>query len=40
MLTALRAALDQAGYEDVLLSVELPAETILTGRDETAGLVL
>lgn len=39
-LTALRAALDQAGYEDVLLSVELPAETILTGRDETAGLVL
>lgn len=40
LLTALRAALDQAGYEDVLLSVELPAETILTGRDETAGLVL
>lgn len=39
-LTAMRAALDQAGYEDVLLSVELPAEAVLTGRDETAGLVL
>lgn len=39
-LTALRTALDQAGYEDVALSVELPAETVLTGRDETAGLVL
>ncbi len=40
LLTSLRTALDQAGYEDVLLSVELPAETVLTGRDETAGLLL
>lgn len=40
LLTSLRTTLDQAGYEDVLLSVELPAETVLTGRDETAGLVL
>ena len=40
LLTAVRAALDQAGYEDVLLSVELPAEAVLTGRDETAGLSL
>ena len=40
LLAAVRSALDQAGYEDVLLSVELPAETVLTGRDETAGLVL
>lgn len=38
--TTLREALDQAGYEDVALSVELPAEAVLTGRDETAGLVL
>jgi hypothetical protein len=29
LLTALRAALDQAGYDDVLLSVELSAETVL-----------
>lgn len=40
LLTAIRTALDEAGYEEVLLSVELPAETILTGRDENAGLVL
>ena len=40
LLTAVHSALDQAGYEDVALSVELPAEAILTGRDETAGLVL
>lgn len=40
LLTAVRSALDQAGYEDVLLSVELPAEAVLTGRDEDAGLVL
>ena len=40
LLEALRSALDEAGYEDVLLSVELPAETVLTGRDGTAGVVL
>lgn len=40
LLTSLRTTLDQAGYEDVLLSVELPAETVLTGRDEAAGLAL
>ena len=32
LLTTLREALDQAGYEDVALSVELPAEAVLTGR--------
>lgn len=40
LLTSIRTALDEAGYEDVLLSVELPAEMILAGRDENAGLVL
>lgn len=39
-LTAMRTALDAAGYTDVLLSVELPAEVISTGAAETAGLVL
>lgn len=39
-LAAMRTTLDQAGYEDVLLSVELPADVVLSGRDETAGLVL
>lgn len=40
LLTSIRAALDEAGYKDTLLSVEIPAETILAGRDENAGLVL
>ena len=40
LLTSIRTALDEAGYEDTLLSVEIPAETILAGRDENAGLVL
>lgn len=40
LLEAVRSALDQAGYGDVLLSVELPAETVLTGRNEAAGLAL
>lgn len=39
-LTAVRTALNAAGYTDVLLSVELPAEAIFPGEDETAGLVL
>ena len=39
-LTAMRTALDAAGYTDVLLSVELPSEAISTGEAETAGLVL
>ena len=40
LLAALRTALDQAGYEDVLVSVELPADAVSSGRDDTAGLVL
>lgn len=39
-LTAMRSALDTAGYSQVLLSVELPEAVIRTGCDETAGLVL
>lgn len=33
-----RKTLDEAGYADVRLSVELPAETILAGVDEKAGV--
>ena len=36
-LTELRSALDAAGYQDMLLSLELPAETILSGSDANAG---
>ena len=39
LLEALRSALDEAGHEDVLLSAELPAEAVLTGQDDTAGVV-
>ncbi len=39
-LKAFRAALDQAGYESVGLSVELTAEQILAGEDQVAGLSL
>lgn len=37
-LSQARQALDQAGYEKVRLSVELPAETILAGVNEKAGV--
>ena len=38
-LSAIRTALDEAGLqEDVLLSVELPADVILAGADETVSL--
>lgn len=39
-LRAIREALDAAGYEDVALSVEVPAAVVVGGADETAGLVL
>lgn len=37
-LSAIRTALDEAGLQDVLLSVELPADVILAGADETVSL--
>ena len=37
-LSAIRTALDEAGLQDVLLSVELPADVILAGADETMSL--
>lgn len=40
LLEALRSALDENGYSDVSLSVELSAAVISTGADETAGLAL
>ena len=39
-MRAIREALDAAGYEDVALSVEVPAAVVVGGADETAGLVL
>ena len=37
-LSAIRTALDEAGLQDVLLSVELPADVLLAGADETVSL--
>lgn len=39
-LEAIRAALDEAGYADVMLSVETTAAVIVGGLDETSGQVL
>ena len=40
VLAAVRTALDDAGFESVALSVELPETVLATGADETAGLDL
>ena len=39
-LEAVRSALDQAGYEDVALSVEVPAAVVVGGYEERSGLAL
>lgn len=40
VLTAVRTALDDAGFASVALSVELPEAVLVTGADEAAGLDL
>ena len=39
-LEAVRTALDEAGHEDVILSVEVPAAVVVGGYDEASGLAL